>query len=153
MRFRGSIRVTLFTFLGLGVLFLGLGIGFFMGFTVPENRDYRIAKNETLPIATATVTRHIVSNTHINNQRMYRVEFEWGENQTSTTRATFTRQEALDLVGQQVQIRVQGNRAVMVDFERSVLSMLGWIFLGTFGGIGVSFLATFTIIHLVRATR
>jgi len=137
--------------LSVGLLFGGMGAGFFLGFTMPENRDYRIATNENITPIVAEVVRYERTNTHVNNVQMYRIHFEWADGE-GRSRATFNREEARGMVGEEIYIRIDGDRAVMVDFERSVLSLLGWIFLGVFGGLGFGGLVS-GVILLVLPNR
>jgi len=141
---------------GLGLLFVGIGAGMFFGFTVPENRDAAIARNVDYPQFTATVTNFVPSTTTVNNELMYRIYFTWNDGaNTYRSRAVYTRAEAAALVNQQIQIRVAPNgRAVPADFTNSPLSLLGYVFLGVFGGIGVaSLIGAVCIMVLVRPNR
>jgi len=119
-----------------GFIFAATGTGLYLGLALPETRDLRIAANESYTVQTATFTDIVSSNTFINNIRMYRLQFTWNGD-SATTNPNFTRDEALTQVGETVQIRVNDSgRAVPVNYERSVLSTLGFVFVGVFGGIG-----------------
>ncbi|MCL2363896.1 MAG: hypothetical protein FWC71_04450 [Defluviitaleaceae bacterium] len=120
-----------------GLIFVATGVGIYIGLHRPETRDLRIAQNENYPMHTAIVTNYAQTNTTVNNERMYRVTFAW-DGLTAQTGARYTQRQAQALVGTNLMIRVNHEgRAVPANFERTVLSTLGNVFLFTFGGIGV----------------
>jgi len=138
------IKVLLVGAFLFALAFIGTGLGVFLGFAVPESRDLAVATNTSYPIHTVVVTRAIRSSATVNDERMYRIEFDW-EGGTERTRPIYTGIQANAMVGQEISIRISdAGRIVPVDFERSDLSIIGWVFLGVFGGIGL-----FTIIGII----
>ena len=101
----------------------------------PETNSIRFLQNENHPVYTAVYTEVVRTNTTVNNDRMYRLRFDWNGNYGQTN-PRFTLREAEVRIGDTVQVRVGNGNAVPLDFERSVHSTLGFIFLGVFGGIG-----------------
>jgi len=132
-------RILGFISLGIGIfglIFTAVGFGIFFGFAVPEMRDEAIASNAELHVQTAVVSRYQRTNTQMNNDWMYRLVFEWDGNTAQTT-PSYLHREATAMVGESIQIRVdESGRAVPVNFQPSPLSILGWVFLWVFGGIG-----------------
>lgn len=125
-----------------GLIFAAVGGGLFIGFAVPEIRDTTIATNTAYPLHTAVVTREVRSSAIVNNERLYRVAFSWDDNHGQSN-ALYTRAQAESMVGETIMVRVNENgRAVPVNFAPSVLTTLGWVFLGVFGGIGLAAILT-----------
>ena len=136
-----------------GLIFGGLGVGMYVGFTVPENRDLRIATNESYAIQTAVITGYDRTGTTMGNETMYRLTFEW-DGSTGRTNAVFTGSQARARVGQPIQIRVSDSgRAVPVEYERSAFSILGWVFLGTFGGIGAIAIIAAVVLSIIFVSQ
>jgi len=122
-----------------GLIFAAVGGGVFAGLALPEIRDAAIAANADYPTQVAIVTRAVPTATHINNQRMYRVQFSWGDSLYGQSAPVYTQQQAESLVGTEILLRVSATngRAVPVDFAPSARSTVGWVFLPVFGGIGL----------------
>jgi len=120
--------------------------------TWPETNALRFAQNENHPVYTAVYTETVRTNTHVNNERMYRLRFEWDGNYGQTNPA-FTLREAEARIGQTVQVRVGDGSAVPLDFERSVHSTVGFIILGVFGGIAFFALVTGFVLMAISKRR
>ena len=144
-----ALDIVSLVFLGLGFLFLIMGIGFYLGFAAPESRDLRLAQNENIMPISAKVVRAERTASNVNGETMYRIVFEWSD-RTGKSNAVYSSIEAENMVGKTIQIRAEGNRAVMVNYERSVLSLLGFIFIGVFGGLGVVFISTFIVVYTIN---
>lgn len=144
-----ALKITGFIFLGLGLMFLILGTGFYLGFSVPENRDYKIANDENLVPISAKVIEVRKTNIVTNAEYQYRVVFSWDEDgfkRISSSNPAYSETEANALLDTNVLIRADKEKTVLVNYQRSVYSVLGNIFFGVFGGLGVVFTVTFTVL-------
>jgi len=149
--FQYALRHAIIATLAIGIMFLIAGTATMLGLAYPESRDLAIAQNQNLPVQNATVTRSIRTNSSLNDVTKYRVAFEWNDN-TARTNPAYTQDEAESMVGTTIQIRESASgRAVPVDYERSLYSTLGWIFMGAFGGGGI--LALFMSFVLSRVHK
>lgn len=144
-----ALNIVSFVFLGLGVIFVLIGAGFFLGFAVPETRDLRIARNESITPISAEVKRVERTSASVGGETMYKIVYEWPDG-SGKSNAAYSRAEAEAMVGETVLIRVSGNRAVMIDYQRSALSIVGFVFIGVFGGLGVLFIGAFVLIFALN---
>ena len=132
----------------LGLIFAAVGVITFLLTAMPESNALRFAANEDYPVQAGIYTQYRRTNTHVNNNRMYRLRFEW-DGGYGYTNAAFTNSEANAYIGRQVDIRVGDGRAVPLDFTRSAYSIIGFVFLGVFGGTGVIALVVAAILGYV----
>jgi hypothetical protein len=120
-----------------GVIFIAVGVITFAALAMPETRALRIAANEAYPVHDAVYTEYSRTGTTMNNEPMYRLHFRWGE-YTGRTNAVFSHARAAARVGQSVRIRVSdAGVAVPLEFERGANSVIGFVFVGVFGGLGL----------------
>lgn len=122
-----------------GLTFLLTGILTFVFTALPETRDLRIANNEAYTLSTAEVTGYTRTNFVQNGEPMYRLELRCIRNgYTGRTNPRYTQREAQALMLLTMPIHVtEDGHIVPVHFQRSGMSVLGFVFLGVFGGIGV----------------
>ena len=136
-----NIMAIIFSFFGLPLLLLGISLYFCYAF--PEYLDERFSKNENYSLIEATVTHYVISDISKNNKPLYRIKYEWTKNNNTYygySTPVYEFSQAFALSNTTIYIRVHNERAVIVPYVRSIYSELGWIFLGTFGMIGVLFL-------------
>ena len=136
------LAVGLFVF---ALLFSAIGLITYFFTAWPETRDLRLSQNENYPVVDAVFTEYRRSNTTVNGETMYRLHFEW-DGGYGRTNASFTQGEAISRVGLSVPVRVSNGHAVPLTFERSALSIIGFVFLGVFGGIGFITMVTAAIL-------
>jgi len=122
-----------------GLIFLLTGVLVYAFTARIETRDLRIANDDTLTLSTAEVTGYTRTGFVQNNERMYRLDLRCIHNgYTGRTGPRYTHREAQALMILTMPIHVTDDgHIVPVDFERSGMSILGFVFLGVFGGIGV----------------
>lgn len=153
MTAENTLRVLKWVFGCMGLTFLLTGVGLFIGLTLPESRSLRAAANEAYPLRTAVYTDYIRTHVRVNGEARYRLRFVWNGH-AANTNAVYTYREAVARLGEEIQVRVTDtDRAVPVDFRRSVNSTLGYVFLGVLGGIGALFLITLFIVRTAHARR
>jgi len=130
------------------LLFSGIALIVYFFTAWPETSALRFAQNENYPIHTATFTEYRRTTIMVNNEIMYRLYFEWDGNR-DRTRAVYNLREAEARIGQPVQIRASEDRAVLLNFERTALSIVGFVILGVFGGIAFIALVIAGVLGLV----
>jgi len=137
----------------IALAFLATGLVTFWLLALPETRDLRIAENDAYPIYTASVTRFERSNLTVSGQRMYRLVFTVG-GQQERTNPIFSETQALAEVGNTLRVRIsEDGRAVMLHFRRSGNSIVGFVFLGVFGGLGAAGLISVIIMRAIANKR
>ncbi|MCL2379208.1 MAG: hypothetical protein FWC81_00255 [Coriobacteriia bacterium] len=145
-----SLQIAGIVTFALGTFFLVAGTATMLGLAYPESRDLAIAQNQDLPVQMAVVTQPVRTNSTLNGVTMYRAAFEW-DGKSAQTNPVYTQAEAEDMVGTTIQIRVtDSGRAIPVDYERSLYSILGWIFMGAFGGSGAFMLLIALVLSRIR---
>ncbi len=142
-------RIIGFVLLAAGILFVLIGAGFFLGFAVPETRDLGIARNESIAPVGAQVKKIERTGISVGFEPMYKIVFEWPEG-SGESNAVYYKEDAEAMVGETVLIRIDDGRAVLVDYQRSGLSIIGFVFIGVFGGLGVLFIGVFALLFALN---
>jgi len=121
-----------------GVAFLLTGLLVYNFTARVETRDLRIANDDTLTLSTVEVTSYTRSAFVQNGESMYRLNLRCIRNgYTGHTNPRYTQREAQALMIVTMPVRItDAGHMVPVYFERSGMSVLGFVFLGVFGGIG-----------------
>ncbi|MCL2061600.1 MAG: zinc ribbon domain-containing protein [Firmicutes bacterium] len=124
-------KAILFIFLAL--CFAGASAAVYFFGIVPNQERAHIAKNGVPGVGTVTAIR---SNTEVNDEPRYRIEFtfvnaETGQKHNGRTADVYTYSE-LSSLGETVPIKYIGDRAVVMPYKASIMSWLGWILIAAF---------------------
>jgi transcriptional regulator with XRE-family HTH domain len=144
-----ALSIVSYVFLCLGIVFLLMGVVMYLVFAAPETRDLRLAQNENIVPVEAVVTRSEPSAISFQNERMYKIVF-FCQAVEYKSNAAYSEKEANEMVGKTILVRMEGKKAVMVDYRRSALTIVGFLLLGIFGGIGVLFSSGFVLVFCIN---
>ncbi|MDL2292793.1 helix-turn-helix domain-containing protein [Acholeplasma sp. OttesenSCG-928-E16] len=142
------LNVIKYILLAIGAVFILTGVGCFCGLAVPEISNYYFSKNENIQVESAEIVDTKITSSSIGNETLYKIVFEH-EGKRYNSNPVYTKQEAMEMIGKTIEVRVSDDRVVMVDYKYSVYHTVGVVFIIVFGSIGAISTLSFVAIQII----